>query len=128
MDVSQPINPNSVPRKRWAIVDWLLAEIPPRSVGGILAVALAMWVLVLADASFNPDWFPTLPAKLWITMAIAAGFLSLAGLGRVRRDIRRAKTKAGKGAIVLAIVPLLAMAALTILQFAVILVAMLNRL
>ena len=128
MVTSQTGSPNSAPRKHGAVVTWLLAEIPPKSVGGILAVALAMWVPVLAEAFFNPDWFPTLSAKLWITMATAAGFLSLAGLGRVRRDIRRAKTKAGKGAIVLAIVPLLAMAALTILQFAVILVAMRNRL
>ena len=128
MDASQPINPNSVPRKHGGIVNWLLAEIPPRSVGGILAVALAMWVPVLAETFFNPDWFPTLSAKIWITMASAAGFLSLAGLGRARRDIHRAKTKVGKGAIALAIVPLLAMAALTILQFAVILIVMLKRL
>ena len=128
MDASQPGNPNSAPRKHGAIVTWLLAEIPPKSVGGILAISLAMWVPVLAVAFFDPHGYNRLLARLCATLGGAAGFLSLAGLGRIWRDFRMAKTKAGKGAIVLAIVPLLAMAAITIFLSAVILIAMLRKL
>jgi|GEM_PF-4384851 len=126
MDASQPGSPNSAPRKHGAIVNWLLTDRPPKSVPGILATALAMWIPVLAAAFFDPDWYPRLLARLLIMLSFTAGFLSLAGLGRIWRDFRMAKTKAGKGAIVLAIVPLLAMAAITIFLSAVILIAMLR--
>ena len=128
MDASQPGSPNSAPRRRGAIVTWLLVEIPPKSVGGILATSLAVWVPVLAVAFFDPDWYPRLLAGLWIVLGCTGGFLSLAGLGRIWRDFRMAKTKAGKGAIVLAIVPLLAMAAITIFLSGFIFIAMLRNL
>jgi hypothetical protein len=53
--------------------------------------------------------------------------LSLAGLARIRRAFRLAKTKVGKAAVALAILPLLAMAAISMYLGAVILVTTLRR-
>ena len=125
MVTSQTGSPNSAPRKHGAVITWLLADIPPKSVGGILAVALVMWVPVLLAVFLDPDWYPTFFGGLCAMLGGAAGFLSIAGLGRIWRDFRMAKTKSGKGAVVLAIVPLLAMAAISILFSAAILVSVL---
>ena len=128
MVTSQTGSPNSAPRKHGAVVTWLLAEIPPKSVGGILAVALVMWVPVLLAVFLDPDWYPTFFGGLCAMLGGAAGFLSIAGLGRIWRDFRMAKTKSGKGAVVLAIVPLLAMAAITIFLSGFVLIATLRNL
>ena len=127
MDALQPVSPNSAPGKHGAILTWLLTEIPPKSAGGILAVALAMWVPVFLAVFFLQDWYPTWVGTLCTVLGSAAGFLSLAGLARIRRAFRLAKTKVGKAAVALAILPLLAMAAINIYIVVVIVVVTLRR-
>ncbi len=127
MDALQPVSPSSAPGKHGAILTWLLTEIPPKSAGGILAVALAMWVPVFLAVFFLQDWYPIWIGTLCTVLGSAAGFLSLAGLSRIRRAFRLAKTKVGKAAVALAILPLLAMAAISMYLGAVILVTTLRR-
>jgi hypothetical protein len=127
MSRNEFIQSKSLRQNYRATIIWLLTEVPPKSVGGILATASTMWIPILINAFFNPYGYNRFLAVVSITLGGAAGILSLTGLGRIPREFRMAKTQIGKLSTLLAALPLLIMAALSTLASGIVLVTMLKN-
>ena len=127
MDMPQPDGQEITVKSRGAIVRWLLADRVPRSALGILAVSLALWVFAFALAFLGAQGGYGLREHLCVMIACAGGFLAISGLGRIRRDFRKATTATRKAATLLAVLPLAAMAGLSVLILAMIVIGVLKR-
>ena len=127
MDMPQTDGQKITVKSRGAIVRWLLTDRVPRSALGILAVSLALWVSAFALAYLGPQSAYGLWENLCVMIACVGGFMGISGLGRIRRDLRKATTAKRKAATILAILPLAAMAGLSLLIFGVIVASIVSR-
>ena len=127
MDMPQTDGQKITVKSRGAIVRWLLTDRVPRSALGILAVSLALWVSAFALAYLGPQSAYGLWENLCVMIACVGGFMAISGLGRIRRDLRKATTAKRKAATILAILPLAAMAGLSLLIFGVIVASIVSR-
>ncbi len=126
MDAPQPNDgPNIALRLRGAIARWLLTDRRPRSALGILGVSLVLWIPMWAF--FEPQGQYGLAAHLFVMLACAGGLLAISGLARIRRDFRKATTPVGKAVTLIAVLPLTALAALSVLFLAMIAIATLAK-
>ena len=128
MDAPQPNDgPDLATRSRGAIARWLLTDRMPRSALGILGISLALWIFALTLAFLGALGETSLLSYLCVMLAFAAGFLAISGLARIRGDFRKATTAARKAVTLIAVLPLTALAALSLFFLAVIALAVLQK-
>lgn len=119
--------PNIALGLRGAIARWLLTDRRPRSALGILGVSLVLWIPMWALAFFEPQGQYGLAAHAFVMLACAGGLLAISGLARIRRDFRKATTPVRKAVTLMAVLPLTALGALSLLFLAMIAIATLAK-